>query len=921
MKQTDTFYLIDGHALAYRAFFGMKSARFQTRQGIPTGAVYGFSRIIFELIRKQKPHLLAVCFDTKDPTHRHEAYDAYKGHRKPAPDDLVLQFPYIEKMVRSLGIPVYRQSGFEADDLLGTLACKASAQGYQVRILSGDRDLFQLIDDNIRILIPSRDNSGFDSFGATEVAAKYGYTPEQVIDFKALAGDASDNIPGVKGIGEKSALTLLKDFGNLNQIYEKIDQVPSKWQQKLITGREDAFLSQSLATIVIDMPVEVDPKNCQLSEPNMEDLLGLLHELEFNSLQKELPSVLAEFQENGQDIEILETLTESQLLRPDVEIVSDLERVKSLAEALRQQPFAFDTETTGLDSLNTHLVGISLAYQQDDKIVSFYLPVGHALITDLDRVLPLEESLAILKPVFEATDCPKFAHNAKFDMHVLFQYGIQVQGLQDDTMLMDYMIQPESRHGLKEMTLSYLQLEMQPITDLIGKGRKQITMDQVQIEEAAVYAAADAVATLKLQQKLTTEIKDEAVERLYREIEVPLISVLATIEQNGVKLDIDFLKNLSQDLDLQLREIEATVMEVAGENFNLNSPQQLSKILFENLNLPTKGIKKNKTGAYSTDVKTLEKLQPFNPVIDKILDYRQLAKLKSTYVDALPLLVNPKTGRLHTTFNQSVAATGRLSSSDPNLQNIPIRTELGRQMRKAFIVRSPEYSLVSCDYSQIELRLLAHFSEDPYFIAAFQAGVDIHTQTAKEIFNLESLEDVSSEMRRIAKTTNFGIVYGQTTYGLARTLNIPNAEAAKIISRFKERYLGIENFMQATLDLARTQGYVETLFQRRRNLEDINNPNRGLREFAERMAINSPIQGSASDLIKLAMIRIQNWIEVEKLPIQMLLQVHDELVFEIPSNELETYLPEIQRQMEEVYTLKVPLKVDIHSGSNWMEAK
>lgn len=922
-----TFFLLDGHAIAYRAFFGMQGRRFATRQGLPTGAVYGFTRILMDVIRSYHPSLLAVCFDTKDPTHRHESFDAYKGHRKPAPDDLVLQFPYIEQMVAAFGIPIYRQSGYEADDLIGTLAKAAGAQNYQVKVITGDRDLFQLIDEQIRILMPSKEAGPFAEFGAQEVKDKYGYTPAQVIDYKALAGDASDNIPGVKGIGEKSAIQLIQDFGTVSAIYERINEVPSKWQKKLIEGREDALLSQQLATIICDAPVSFDAEACRLAEPNMPQLLELIQSLEFSSLQKELPTVLAKFQASESEIDKISDWNQTRLLRPEVTIVSSLEQLEALLPRLKSAPFAFDTETTGLDSLNTQLVGISLAQAKSETAVSpenydaWYVPVGHQLLMDVEHCLPLPEALTLLKPVFEDPECPKFAHNAKYDMKVLSLYNIEVQGLSDDTMLMDYLIQPDNRHGLKELTQSYFQLEMQEISELIGKGRKQITMADVAVSDAAVYAGADAVATCMLQKHLQPELEAKQVAKLYREIELPLLSVLSDMEKRGICLDLPFLNQLAQQLDQQLRQIEATVIEQAQGNFNLNSPQQLSHVLFEVLQLPTAGIKRNKTGAYATDVSTLEKLATQHPIIGQILEYRQLAKLKSTYVDAMPEMVNPRTKRLHTTFNQTVASTGRLSSTDPNLQNIPIRTELGRQMRKAFVVSSPEKRLVSFDYSQIELRLLAHFSEDPYFINAFQSGQDIHAQTAMEIFNLPSLDAVTSDMRRIAKTTNFGIVYGQTTYGLARTLNIPNKEAANIIQRFQARYVGIQSYMEQILTFAREHGYVETLFGRRRYLDDINNPNRGLREFSERIAVNSPLQGTASDLIKLAMIHIHNWIKDEKLPIDLLLQVHDELVFEMPEDLLGEAIPAITRQMEDVWQLKVPLKVDAHSGSNWMDAK
>lgn len=928
MTQHKTLFLIDGHAIAYRAFYGMQARRFQTRQGLPTGAIFGFARILFDLIRSYKPELLAVCFDTKDPTHRHEAYDNYKGHRKPPPDDLILQFPYMQQLVKALGMPLHQLSGYEADDLIGTLAVAAAEAGYDVRVVTGDRDLFQLINERIHILLPTKDNSGrFDDFGAEEVYQKYGYRPEQVVDFKALAGDASDNIPGVRGIGEKSALELLRVHGSLEAIYAavaaKADSVPGKWRSKLETGHDDALLSQKLARILLDAPVHFDAEASHLGELKLAELMSLLKELEFQSIERELPELLRYFRNSDADLLALADtppVTERPLLRPDVNIPASLADVKALLPQL-QAGFAFDTETSGLIPLDTDLIGLSLAAEVEGEVKSWYLPFGHQLPEDAPQQLPLAETLALLQPIFADPDCPKCAHNAKFDMHVLSLHGLTIKGLRDDTLLLDYLLEPDSRHGLKELAWSHLGLEMQPISDLIGTGRKQITMAEVPMQQAAVYAAADAVATWMLQQKLTPLLAEAGCESLYREIEMPLLSVLARMEQNGIALDLPFLAELSQQLDVQLRQLEAEVMQVAETPFNLNSPQQLSKVLFEDLNLPSKGIKKNKTGAYSTDVKTLEKLRPFHPVIDQILEYRQLAKLKSTYVDAMPQLVNRHTGRLHTTFNQLGAITGRLSSTEPNLQNIPVRTELGRQMRKAFVASSPELRLVSLDYSQIELRLLAHFSEDPRFVEAFQADRDIHAQTAMELFNLSDIALVSSEMRRIAKTTNFGIVYGQSAYGLAQTLGISNGEASKIIQRFKERYSGIEAYMQQTLDFARSHGYVETLSGRRRLLPEINNPNRMTRELNERMAINSPLQGSASDLIKQAMIEIQAWIAAEQLSARLLLQVHDELLFEIPAADLDAIVPGIQQRMEQVVPLRVPLKVDVHSGLNWMEAK
>jgi len=923
MNAHPLFFLLDGHAISYRAYFGMmkQGKPLRTRAGLPTGAVFGFTRILFELIRSYQPHLLAVCFDRPDPTHRHAQYDQYKIHRQPPPDDLILQFPYIEKMVQGLGIPVFFQPGYEADDMIGSLALQAAAQDFQVRIVTGDRDLFQLVNEKIQVLLPGKNPGEFREYTPEKVCEDYGYTPEQVIDYKALAGDTSDNIPGVRGIGEKSALKLLQKHGTLEEIYAQLDTVDSKFQAKLREGRDSAFMSQTLARIDTQAPVLFQVEECELSQPRLPELTALLQELEFNSIQRELPEIFKFFKESEGDIAQVES--ERKKLEPEVKILTTLAEVESLAQTLSQSLFAFDTETTGLTCLNTGLVGISFAQGEKplENGTCWYLPVGHALTLENQNMLPQAATLELLKPVFENPNFPKVAHNAKFDMNVLSQFGIQVRGLADDTMVMDYVLQPDSRHGLKELSQSYLGLEMQPIEDLIGTGRKQITMDQVAIADAARYAGADSLACLALQKMLIEKLASDGNFKLYREIDAPLVQVLAQIEQNGVKLDTAFLTQLSQRLDFQLRELEREIYAMAGESFNLNSPKQMSVILFENLQLPVKGLKKNKTGSFSTDVSTLEKLKLYHPVIDKILEYRQLTKLKSTYVDTLPALVNSRTGRLHTTYHQAVVATGRLSSTDPNLQNIPIRTELGREIRRAFVATDAEHCLVSCDYSQIELRLLAHYSEDARFMEAFHADRDIHSQTAMDIFGLSALEDVSSEMRRIAKTTNFGIVYGQTVYGLANTLNIPNKEAARIIDQFKLRYPGVESYMHKTLEFAREKGYVETLFGRRRPLADIHHPTRNLREFAERIAINSPLQGTASDLIKLAMIRIQNWIDREQLPISILLQVHDELLFEIPLAVYEQVIPQIRAQMEEVWPLKVPLKVDIHAGANWMEAK
>lgn len=929
--KTDTLFLLDGHALIYRSYYGMRkrAGRLKARDGTPTETVYGFCRVLLDMIKAYRPSMLAVAFDSKEQTLRQEGYEAYKANRKPPPEDMIVQFPLVEELVEAFAIPTYKWGGYEADDLIGTIAKKASKDGFKVFIVTGDRDLFQLIDDNISVLMPDRNNSGqFLNFNAAAVLEKYSYTPEQVIDYKALAGDSSDNIPGVRGIGDKSALKLLGEFGTLSNIYENLENVPEKFRKKLVADKENAFKSQELATILTDVDLPFEPERCELHQPDTQVLISTLKKLEFNSILAKLEEILSYFHgETEAVLDVLEQHSDIRLLKPQVEIVTTLERVKEVAEDLKKSPFALDLETTSLKSLEAKLVGIALGLPGENGSVDankarcYYLPVGHELNTiDPIEQLPLKETLMALKEVFEAPEYPKYGHHLKYDINVLSRYDIYVDGICDDTMILDYVLHPDSKHGLKDLASTCLNYNMQPISDLIGEGRKQITMAEVLTEPSAQYAGADVAVTQELRAYFLKQLTDSDRRFLYREIECPLAHVLALMEQAGVHLDTEFLATLSQKLGSDLGELETDIHALAQQEFNVNSPKQLSEILFEKMQLPTKGIKKTKSG-YSTDVKTLEKLRQVHPIAEKLLDYRQFSKLKSTYVDALPALVNSESKRLHTTFHQTGAITGRLSSSNPNLQNIPIRTSLGRQIRKAFTSDLPDTLIVSFDYSQIELRLLAHFSEDPLFMQAFKEDRDIHSQTAMDIFNLPSIESVTSEMRRIAKTTNFGIVYGQSVFGLANTLNIPRREAERLIQQFKQRYVGIQAYIEDTLQFARENGYVETLLHRRRHLDDIYHSTTHIREFAERMAINTPLQGTAADLIKLAMVHIAKWLKENEMKSRMLIQVHDELVFEVFKTEYDSLVSAVIRLMENVYPLNVPLKIDRNEGKNWMEAK
>ncbi|MEB3298052.1 MAG: DNA polymerase I [Candidatus Sericytochromatia bacterium] len=936
---TGTLLLVDGHAMAYRAHYALMRQGLRAGDGTPTWAVYGFASILFAAIARLKPQGVAVAFDLPAPTFRHEAFEAYKAHRKPMPDDLIPQVDLMRELVVALGIPLFDQPGFEADDVLGTIATRAAAEGWNVRILTGDRDTFQLVDDRIQVVMPGKTVGELETFDAAGVEAKMGLPPQLIVDYKGLAGDTSDNIPGVPGVGDKTAVELLRRFGSFEAIFAgTADITKPKLRQNLLDHQDLARVSRQLATIDVEVPLEgLDWHRCRLEIPDLAPLTRFFERLGFKGLLRNLPRLLGDFAPSsgaepgaaspedspaGQ-MELFEAPTREAspgddrplALRPLMPV--DRMGLESLRDQLVASAslVAFDTETDGLLPLHCRLVGLSLAWGEGDvdELATAYIPIGH----DTGPCADVELVREILGP-FLASEHPKVAHNAKFDLHVLERAGLTVGGLVEDSMLAAFMAEGgQGKVGLKDLTRRILGRTMTPIEDLIGSGRKQITMIQVPAEEAARYAAADAAATLALREYFAPRLVASHQDRLYRELELPLLRVLERMERHGVRLDRVRLEAISRRLGERLVELEAAAHALMGRTFNLASPRQLETILFDDLGLPAP--KRTKTGR-STDAAVLEELQSAHPLIPLLLEHRQLSKLKGTYVDTLPGYIHPETGCVHTSYNQHVAATGRLSSDNPNLQNIPVRGELGREIRSAFLPRIPGNSMVSADYSQIELRLLAHISRDEAFLEAFAAGKDIHTATASEIFGVPA-EAVDGDMRRRAKAVNFGVVYGQTAFGLARQLGIPQKEAKAFIDAYRARYPGIQRYMIETIARAHQTGWVETLMGRRRVLPGLRSSMRQERDLAERAAINAPIQGTAADLIKLAMLRVDAALREEGLATCMVLQVHDELVLEAPPEEVERVTGLLVREMTAAMELSVPLEVDVHVGADWGAAK
>lgn len=894
--------LFDGNALLHRAFHALPPLTLR-KSGEMVGAVYGFAQMLLKVINELKPSHYAIAFDMKGPTFRHKLFDQYKAHRPKTPEELVGQLGRVRELVEAFNIPIFELESYEADDLLGTLSHQASGKDIETIIVTGDADAMQLVSPRVKVLYPKPRRAFSDTmlFDEAAVKEKYGVTPEQIADLKGLVGDPSDNIPGVSGIGAKTAVKLIGQFGSIEGIYDRIGEVePAKLQALLKENEAVARQSKELATIVTQMPVELKLDDCRVSQYDRNKVIELLRELEFASLLPKLPQV--EGEEAGG--------AAAKPPQGDYKIVNSAADLDKLIKRLTAaKTFAFDTETTGLDPMSAQLVGVSLSPAAGE---SYYIPVGHIGLDTITQ-LPLEKVIAKLKPIMEDKDLSKLAHNGKYDMAVLAEYGVTVNNLSFDSMVAAYLLGEKSM-GLKALAFGRLAVEMTPIAELIGAGKKAIPMSQVEIARTADYACADADMTLRLAEIFEPELHQQGLWKLFADVELPLVPVLLHMERNGVALDSGLLKQMSLRLGEQLNRVEKEIYENVGHQFNINSPQQLSQVLFEELGLtPARKTK----GGYSTGAAVLEELLGVHPIIELILDYRQLSKIKSTYIDALPGLVNKKTGRLHTSFNQTRTTTGRLSSSEPNLQNIPVRGELGKEVRRAFI--APEGSqLLSADYSQIDLRALAHLSQDKSLTSAFRHDEDIHSTTAAQVFGVEPSK-VTAEMRRVAKTVNFGVIYGMSEYGLEQATGLSREEASQFITAYFEKYPGVKSYLETTKEEARKTGYVQTILGRRRAIPEINAQNRQVREAAERMAINMPVQGTSADIIKVAMINLEREIAKRKLESKMLLQVHDELIFEVPAaegKEMKEIVPEL---MTSAIELSVPLKATVKSGPNWGE--
>jgi len=929
-------FLLDGMALMYRAHFALsKNPRF-TSTGINTSAVMGFTNTLLDVLKKEKPTHIAVVFDTEAPTERHTSFEAYKAHRQAMPEDLAAAMPYVLKLITGFNIPVITSDGYEADDIIGTLAKKAEQKGYQVYCMTPDKDFAQLVSENIFIYKPARMGNDMEILGVKEVLAKWEVENVlQVIDILGLWGDAVDNIPGIPGIGEKTAKALIKQYGSMENIIAHSHELKGKQRENVENFAEQGLISKKLATILLDVPVELDEASLELCDPSRDLLEPLFTELEFRTLGRrvfgdEFSVTTARFQEgtqtdlfgnqSGETIQYTNTLEEEPAEKLPAKTIENTEHDYQLVDSAEQRAdliklllaekrISFDTETTGTDANMADLVGLSFSIKPG---TGYYIPV------------PAERAAAQsiideFRAVLENEAIEKIGQNTKYDILVLKWYGVEVKGKVFDTMLAHYLIDPDTRHGMDVLSENYLGYSPISITKLIGaKGKNQLTMRDVPVADVVDYAAEDADVTLQLAHIFEPKLKELNAAKLAEEIENPLVYVLADIEKEGVRIDIETLKAYSKELETEIIKFEQNVYDKAGIKFNLASPKQLGEVLFDKLQLDPKA-KKTKTGQYQTGEDILMALASKSDIVQDILDFRQLQKLKSTYVDALPLMVNPKTGRVHTSYNQAVAATGRLSSNNPNLQNIPIRTERGREVRKAFIARDENHILLSADYSQIELRIIAEISKEENMLDAFSKGIDIHTATAAKVYGV-SIEEVDGTQRRNAKAVNFGIIYGQSAFGLSQNLGIPRKEAAEIIEQYFAQYPGIKRYMSDTMNFARENGYVETIMGRRRYLRDINSANQTVRGFAERNAINAPIQGSAADMIKIAMINIHKEMKAQNLQSTMTMQVHDELVFDVLKSEKEAMKAIIQDKMANAIKLTVPIVVEIGEGNNWLEA-
>lgn len=902
VESRKSFYLIDGSSYIYRAFYAV--GRLTNARGMPTQAVYGFVQMLLKVMREKKPDYVCVVFDAPGPTFRHQMYIPYKETRQKMPEDLVVQVPYIKEFVKLYGVPRAEVPGYEADDIIATLAHRAVQEALDVVIVSGDKDLLQLITDfQVQQWDPQKDRV----FTEEGVRERFGVLPNQMADYLALVGDSSDNIPGVRGVGDKTAKQLLQQWGSLDAIFDHMDDIPSATlKKKLNEGRELAALSKQLVLFKTDAPVSSNLREFIPEGPLVSDLVRFYEDLDFKGLLRTLRDDWKDSQEP----------LSPQGTGPsrNITLVTRMEQLSDLVGRLdAAERFSLDLETTSADCMRAELVGIALGFRDHD---AYYIPVGHSGVSESESQLSPLQVLEALEPLLTRTQPGKVGQNLKYEWVVLKRHGIQMDGIAFDTMVASYLLDPgKFAHGLERIVAEYLGETKSSYSDVAGKGKAQVSFAEIPIPQAADYACSDAETTWRLVPILKDKLRENQLESLYEDLELPLIEVLARMELAGILVDGQKLGDLSVDFEKAMARKEAIIHDLAKEEFNIQSPKQLAAILFDKLGLRV--VKKTKSGP-STDVTVLEELALEHPIVDHILAYRSLAKLKGTYVDALARLIHPETGRIHTSYNQTVTATGRLSSSDPNLQNIPIRSEEGRKIREAFIA-APSHVLLSADYSQIELRILAHYSQDTHLLEAFHSGGDVHRHTAAEVFKVPP-HQVTSEMRRQAKMINFGIIYGMGAFGLAQRLRISTKIAKAAIEKYFERYQGVKLFIDASIEKARRLGYCETLLGRRRAIPELQSRNHTMRQQGERLAINTPVQGTAADLIKKAMIQIHRALAESRLRTSMLLQVHDELVFEVPWDELDAARKLIQEEMESVYQLSVPLRVDVGWGENWAKA-
>jgi len=915
-----TLYLIDGHALAYRTYYAITagmSDRMQSRSGEPTAGIFGFANVLMRVLEQEKPEYLAVAFDT-GKTFRNELYPEYKATRAKMPDDLRPQIERIRQMIDAFHLPRLEKEGVEADDVLGTIACQAVEQGLGVKIITGDRDLLQLVNDRILVSLPGSKLSESKNYGPAEVKEYLGIEPSQVVDYKALVGDQSDNIPGVAGIGPKTAVSLLEKYPTLDEIYAHVSEIPGKTGEKLVNGKESAYMSRDLAQIRTDVGIRLTLDEARTNHINIPAVESLFRELDFRTLIPRLRMISAPLVSQttpqlslfGEEIKEVGLPSTYSL---NVKIIDTSQKLGELQKTLESSPrIALDTETTALDPLRANLVGISLAVKEGE---GYYIPVGHR---NDGAQLPIKMVIDALTPAMTNPKIAKVGHNIKYDALVLGSYGLSISPISFDTMIAGWLIDPASHNlGLKDMADSLLNISMTHIEELIGRGKNQIGMDQVSISLAAPYAAADAEVTLRLVPVLEKKMAERNCIRVFEDIEMPLLPVLMNMEREGISLDKVFFEKFSAEIGVRLKEIEREVYQSVGYPFNLNSTQQLSRVLFETLKLePPDRNKKTTSGHYSTSAAVLDELSGKHPVVDKLLEYRELAKLKSTYLDALPLQINPRTQRVHTNFSQTGSVTGRLASSDPNLQNIPTRTETGRQVRLGFVA-SPGHTLLSVDYSQIELRIVAHMAQDSAMLQAFREGQDIHAATAAAIYDVP-LSAVTKDQRRHAKAINFGLIYGMSAFGLSRSTDLTLAEAENFVKDYFEHFPGVKRYLDNIRVLAAKQGYVETMLGRRRYFPNLAHPaNVQVRNREEREAINAPIQGTAADIMKIAMIELHSALAKSELNAKMLLQVHDELVLEVPVSELKPTVELVSSVMSNAYKLDIPLLTEARSGVNW----